>query len=455
MRNRQLFQFLLAGLVAAAPGHRMQAQDATPFTMRDAVALSLDKSPDRKIAAADIEVARDGSRQARTALLPNLNFSEAITRGNDPVYVFGSRLRQQQFQQSDFALNSLNRPTPLGDFTTRFSGNWTAFDSWGTQLAIRRADLMLKSSEASASRSDQEIIHRVVASYEGVQFAGRRVDVAQHQVETANALLASSKNRVEAGMAVDADQLAATANLAERQQELIAAQGDLAIAWAELERAVGISIPQEHRQLQSQNEKHFDVPPIEDDVATALRTRPDRESLRQQLLAQKAGVQSAKSAFGPTIGAFGSWQTDRTSFAGAGGNNWVAGAELRVDILSIGKREQLASARASLERAQAASESADLEIRLEVTRAWYAHQAAAQMLEVARASRTQSDESLRILKNRYEAGLATITDLLRAEDDQRQSAMNYWQAVSQNTLTFAELEFAMGTLTTASIEGLE
>jgi outer membrane protein TolC len=455
MRIKEFPLFLLAGLVAAAPGYRIHAQDATPFTLRDAVALSLDKSPDRKMAAADIETARDGSRQARTALLPNLGFSEDVTRGNDPVYVFGSRLRQQQFQQSDFALYSLNRPTPLGDFTTRFSGNWTAFDSWRTQLAIRRADLLLKSSQASASRSDQEILHRVVAGYEGVLFAAKRVDVAQHQVETADALLESSKNRVEAGMAVDADQLSATANLAERQQELIAAQGDLAIAWAELERAVGISIPQEHRQLQSQDEKRFDVPPVEEAVATALHTRPDRESLRQQLLAQKADVQSAKSGFGPTIGAFGSWQTDRTTFAGTGGNNWVAGAELRVDILPVAKREQLAGARATLERTQAASDSADLEIRLEVTRAWYAHQTAAQMLDVARASRTQSDESLRILKDRYEAGLATITDLLRAEDAQRQSAMNYWQAVSRNTLTFAELEFAMGTLTTANIEGLE
>jgi len=455
MRIRDFFLFLLAGFVAAALGPRMHAQDATPFTLRDAVALSLAKSPDRKIAAADIEAARDSSRQARTALLPTLGFSEDITRGNDPVYVFGSRLRQQQFQQSDFALNSLNRPTPLGDFTTRFTGNWTAFDSWRTQLAIRRADLLLKSSQASASRSDQEILHRVVASYEGVQFAARRVDVAEHQVETADALLKSSKNRVEAGMAVDADQLAATTNLAERQQELIAAQGDLAIAWAELERAVGISIPQEHRQLQTQEEKRFDGPPVEEAVAAALRSRPDRESLRQQLLAQKADVQSAKSGFGPTIGAFGSWQTDRTSFAGAGGDNWVAGAELRVDIFPIARHEQLAAARAALERTQAAGDSADLEIRLQVTRAWYAHQAAAQMLEVARASRTQSDESLRILKDRYEAGLATITDLLRAEDDQRQSAMNYWQAVSRNSLTFAELQFAMGTLTTANIEGLE
>ena len=46
----------------------------------------------------------------------------------------------------------------------------------------------------------------------------------------------------------------------------------------------------------------------------------------------------------------------------------------------------------------------------------------------------QSAESLRILKNRYGAGLATITDLLRAEDAERQSQSNYWHAVYGNAM---------------------
>ena len=49
----------------------------------------------------------------------------------------------------------------------------------------------------------------------------------------------------------------------------------------------------------------------------------------------------------------------------------------------------------------------------------------------------QSAESLRILKNRYDAGLATITDLLRAEDAERQSQSNYWHAVYGNAMAYA------------------
>lgn len=432
-----------------------RGQASSAFTLRQAVALSLDRSPDRRIAGADVAGAQIATRLARTALLPELFFSEGVTRGDDPVYAFGTRLRQQRFQQSDFALNNLNRPLPINDFTTRFWGQWRGFDSWRTEFQIRRSDLLLRSAEASASRSDQEIVHRVVSCYEQILFAARRAEVAQHQVETAQALLDASRSRVQAGMSVDADQLAAAANLSTREQDLIEAQGDLAIAWAELERAIGAPVPEGQRHLRVLDEKHFDALPVEDAVVLALRSRPDRASLRQQLLAQKTGVQAAKAAFGPTIGAFGSWETDRSSFAGSGGNNWMAGAELRLDILPAARREELAAAKTTLERTEAANTAADQQIRLEVIRAWYAHQAASRMLDVARVSVAQSDEALRILRDRYDAGLTTITELLRAEDTQRQSSIDYWQAVFRNAVSFADLAFATGTLTAGGAGDLE
>jgi outer membrane protein TolC len=190
-------------------------------------------------------------------------------------------------------------------------------------------------------------------------------------------------------------------------------------------------------------------------VSVALRSRPDRESLIEQLRAQKAGVAAAKAGFGPTIGAVGSWETDRQSFAGDGGNNWMAGAELRVDLLPAARRDELAAAKATLQRTEAASDAADQQIRLEVVRAWYAHQAASRMLDVARASVAQSDESLRILRDRYDAGLVTVTELLRSEDAQRQSVTSYWQAVFRNAVSYADLEFAMGTLNASNAGDLE
>ncbi|MDE3200123.1 MAG: TolC family protein, partial [Acidobacteriota bacterium] len=259
-------------------------------------------------------------------------------------------------------------------------------------------------------------------------------------------LLDSSKARVQAGLAVDSDQLLATANMAERKQDELQAQGDLDTAWAGLEQAIGAKLPAEKRTLQALAERKYDVPNLDAAVAEAYKSRTDRKSLAEQAAAQKSGLQAAKSSLGPTVSLFGSWEADKQAFAGSGGNNWMAGAEIRLDILPLAKRQQIAAARVALERTQAAQKSADNEIRLEVTRAWIAHRSAAQRLEVARAAVDAASESLRIVKNRYDAGLVVITELLRAEDAQRRSTAGYWQAVSANTLTWADLQFAVGTL---------
>jgi outer membrane protein TolC len=112
-------------------------------------------------------------------------------------------------------------------------------------------------------------------------------------------------------------------------------------------------------------------------------------------------------------------------------------------------------AKIGLRRAQATSDSADQQIRLEVARAFYGLLAARQSLVVAKASSQQTDEGLRIANDRYEAGLATMTDLLRTEDQQRQSQTNYWQALYSNVLRYTDLQFATGTLSADSAGDLQ
>ena len=154
---------------------------------------------------------------------------------------FGTRLRQRQFTQADFALNALNRPQPIGNFSTRFSGSWMAFDSFKTQREIHRADLFKQSASSSAKAVDQQIVFRVVAAYQSVLYAQREIDVAQHEQETAAALLTSVDDHVKAGLAVESDRMSAEVNVAARKEELIAAQGDLELAWAHVARGDGSS----------------------------------------------------------------------------------------------------------------------------------------------------------------------------------------------------------------------
>lgn len=439
---------LLLGLVGLAAGAQQ------PLTLRQAIDQALGQSPDAASARAGSEEARWGASMARTRLLPQLGFTEDISRGNDPVYAFGARLRQRQFTESDFALNALNYPQPLGNFSTRFSGQWTAFDSFKTQREIHRADLLNKSATSSAKEVDQQIVFRVVAAYQQVLYAQREIDVAQHEQETAAALLTSVSERVKAGLAVESDRMSAEVNVAARKEELIAAQGDLELAWAGLREAMGA--PDLKATGLKPIEPHtFPQGTLEEEIATAQKTRPDLKALDEAQSAQASAVGAAKSDFGPRVSAYGNWEEDRTSFAGSGGNNWLAGVQISVDILPFGKRAQLARESAAKQKIDAQVAAVGQRLRLEVSQAHIRRQTAALQLETARAALDQAAESLRILKNRYGAGLATITDLLRAEDAERQSQASYWHAVYGNAMAYSELLYATGTLTPDAAEELQ
>lgn len=448
-RNPAIWLMFLSCLGSLGAG----AQTAQ-LTLRQAIDRALGQNPEIAAAHADENVAGASSRLARTGLLPQLNFTEDISRGDDPVYAFGMRLRQRQFTQDDFALNDLNRPQPIGNFSTRISGSWMAFDSLRTQKAIHGAELMQKSAASSARAVDQKIVLSVVQAYESVLYAEREIGVAQHEQETAAALLCTVEDHVKAGLAVESDRMSAEVNVAARKQEMIAAQGNLELAWAQLRVAIG------DEELQSTPlrpiEPHsFPQQALEGELATAAKARPDLTALRDAQSAQAASVGAAKSSLRPHVSAYGNWEEDRGSFTSSGGNNWVAGVQIGIDILPFGKRAELARETAKKQRVDAQFLAYQQQVRLAVSQASIHGKTAELQMETARAAMDQATESLRILRNRYTAGLATITDLLHGEDAERESQSNYWHSVYGNASAYAELLYATGTLTPEAAEELQ
>jgi outer membrane protein len=441
-------------LVLSLPGFALaqEAAASSPLTLQQAVNIALEKNPERKVALADTKAASADVGEARSVLLPHVAFSETATRGDDPVYVFGSKLQQQRFTMGDFALNVLNRPTPYGNFGTRFGGTWTLFDSFGSWHAVTRAEREKDAAGHQMERADQEIVFRVVDAYYSVLLAKRHLDVADQSMKTAQAILDQAKNRYESGVVVESDYLSAQVRVATRKQELIRAHDDLALARAQLSTAMGVSAENEFDPVEALAEKDLPAPSLDDLEKQAVEKRPDLNRIRSEEAAQQQSVSIAKSAFGPRVNAYAGWEADNpTMFAGGGGNNWLAGIQVQVDLFQGGaKRAELSRERAMEEKVSAVKEMATDAIRLEVRRAYYDLDAARQQVDVARATIAEAKESLRINQVRYDSGLSTITDLLAAEETARRSQTDYWEAVYRYHTGYANLELASGTLSPQS-----
>jgi outer membrane protein TolC len=142
---------------------------------------------------------------------------------------------------------------------------------------------------------------------------------------------------------------------------------------------------------------------------------------------------------------------DNPSFSDYGGNNWSAGITLRWNLFAGGgddaKRE---AARQRLEQKRRQIKAMESSMALEVRRALIQCRAAGGQVAAAQAAEAQSEEGLRILQNRYDAGLATMTDLLSAETSRSMARTTLAEAVYRHRLSYAQIEFTAGILNPTS-----
>jgi outer membrane protein TolC len=129
--------------------------------------------------------------------------------------------------------------------------------------------------------------------------------------------------------------------------------------------------------------------------------------------------------------------------------------QIGIDLQPMTRRAQLGQQKAAKARVDAQLDGYRQQVTMQVNQAHIMRATAQQSMETAHAAVDQAAEGLRIVRNRYDAGLATMTDLLRAEDAEKQSQDNYWRAVYGNTVAYAQLLFATGTLTPEAAEDLQ
>src|SRR5450631_107635 len=141
-RSFPILRLVVAVLCISGTMFPQASSEPSPLSLQQAATIAMEKNPLRKAALADTKAASAGVQEARSFLMPRINFSETATRGDDPVYVFGSKLRQQRFTMNDLTLNQLNTPLPYGNFSTRFGGTWNLFDSFASWHAVSRAKEM-------------------------------------------------------------------------------------------------------------------------------------------------------------------------------------------------------------------------------------------------------------------------------------------------------------------------
>ncbi len=423
------------------------AWSQAPLTLAEAVKTALERHPSIQAAAAQLEAASARIGQARSGYLPKVNYQESFARSNNPVFVFSSLLTQHQFGIENFEIGRLNRPDFLNNFQSLVAVEQTVFDAGQTRSQTRSAELGKGIAGEQQRAAEMNVIAGVARAYYGAVLAAEALKAAEEAVRSAEADLARAEAVRAAGMATDADVLSIRVHLAAMQEQRIRRSYELDVARAALNEALGLPLETPHQLAASLEPLPAPPAPLADYEKRAASHRPE---LRQaQLLAELAETRAgaARAAYWPQISLRGAFEADRQRFVDRGGANWFVGATMRWNLFNgLATQAGVAEAGHALRGARAELEQAQAGVRLQVRKAHADLQAAQERIAVAAAAVAQAEESLRITKNRYEAGMSTVTDLLRNETAVLEAKLRRLAAIHDQRLAAVSLELAAGTL---------
>ncbi len=441
---------LALGLGLAAGSSAFGQAPEAGLSLRAAAEEALKNNPGLAAAQSRERAAEKNISMAESAYYPRVDFEEIFTNSNDPVYVFGTLLRQGEFSARHFDPNFLNNPSARNNFNHRFSVQQLLYDGGKRE---RQKSMAATGKEISSQRvrmTEQQVLFGVIQDFYRVVLADAALKTAEESLAGIAAGLKRTRDRYEAGMAVKADVLRMEVQKADFERLRMAAQNECRQARQALERDLGrepsgtIQVSGRMRESLPENSSERDW------LDLAEKQRPDLQqaSMAIQLAAEK--LRSTRGAYLPTLGAMANYDFHNGTDAGFG-NNYLVGVRLQWNLFDGGARS--AAVRQAAEEKQAAEyerRQALQQTRLEISGAQDRRRVAQQQYRVAQQAAEAAEEGLRIMENRHAEGLATTTDLLSVQVSRHQARLNILQALYQYTMEYAAMELAAGNISLQS-----
>ncbi|MEW6321991.1 MAG: TolC family protein [Acidobacteriota bacterium] len=417
------------------------AQERLPLS--EAVSRALAANPDLRAVSAEVDAAAAEADRARAGYLPRVDLVEAWQRGDAPLFAFSALLGARSVTAGDFAPSVLNDPDPVSLFRTGLVVQQTVFDGFQTASRVEAARLGREAAAATLEHRRHAVALHVVEAYARGLVAAAHARAAASALAAAEADEARTRDRRDAGLATDADLLALAVHVADVRARVIQAEADVDLAQARLNRLMGAPLDAAY-VLEEPGVPAMPAP--EGSEAQAVAARPDLRAATLGRSIAEAGRRAARGAWLPTVGVQASYDWTGRDFADRPGA-WVAGAEIRWNLFAGGAdRARVAAAEASVRAADARRASAEAEVRESARAARRQLDAARAREAVGRAAAAEAREAERVTRERFEAGLATVTDLLRASTATLDAELRATTARLDVVVTAALLQQSVGQL---------
>ena len=393
-------------ILANAP-HTAGAADQS-VTLHEAIRIALEENHEIRAFRSSVSAQKEGIGIARSQLLPKLSFEERAARTSNPPTAFMMKLNQERFTQGDFAISSLNNPSPITDYQSLFAFEQPVFAP-RSYLNLNVANLQYSAKSEELRRKMEEITFKVTQAYLKVRTAKAYEAVAAKAIDDAREHVRIAESRYRNGLGLYSDVLRAKTLFTEAEQKQVTFRKDLMVSqkWFAyvLGRREAISLTDERLEFTLKDIGYY---------TDASLSRKDASAMKMRHESALVNVKRAEALYLPSIGVGASYQfNDHTRLLGSEGESWLLMASLKWNLFDGLLRES--------ERKKAQHEAAETKENLEnlthfisfkVQEAYLGVDEAHKNEELAQSALQSAEEGKRLVKERYENSLSPIVDLL-------------------------------------------
>jgi outer membrane protein TolC len=271
-----------------------------------------------------------------------------------------------------------------------------------------------------------------------------RVETAEAQLESAQALFTKASDQQNAGLSPAIDTLRSQVEFQNRQQQLIVARNEYAKQKLALVRAIGLPTGQEIALTSKAPYDRLATSGIEESVQRAYASRSDYLAAIQQVRAAEHYRRGATAEHYPTIDVLADYGALGVNLGSSHGTFSVSG-RLNIPIFQGGKAHaDVLQAESTLRQARAQLENLRGQIEYEVRTSLLDIAAADERVEVARSSVDLAEQTLTQARDRFSAGVTDNLEVVQAQQTVASAHESYISSLYAHNLAKIELVRAMG-----------
>jgi outer membrane protein TolC len=391
-----------AGSVPAKP-----VAGVLPLSLQDAIDRGLKQNLGLLLSRADTRAARGQRWEQLSALLPHVTASP---------YIDATKLNLTELGLRKFG--AIVIPPSVGPFSyfdARAAVTQSLFD-WKSINATRAASQSVKSADFTLKDARDLVVLAVGYTYLQAIADEARIDTAEAQVRTAQALYDQATDRITAGTSPDIDGLRSRVELQTRQQQLIQAKNTFAIQKLTVGRVIGLPPSQEFELTDKSPYQSLEVVTVDEALKRAYASRSDYQAAMTEVRAAEFSRKAAVAGYFPSlsfyadIGEGGAHPSTATQVYDVRGT-------LSIPIFQGGSvHGEVLQADSKLEQSRERLDNLRAQIESDVRTALLNLQSSAEQVNVARSNIDLADQTLVQSRDRFSAGVTDTVEVVQSQE---------------------------------------